>query len=338
MIINKLYRHYLKKIFLKSWAFWATIALLIIVWFVLPFLIYYRFKNLTVSDLKLMGYTEDAQRIEKEGFKGYAALVYSRKLEENYQNYSDQQAKKRQIEMAKLTSEKLKIMREFNYRTIFYYKLIDFFAYNKQDKKYAEKNAFWKLIHELSLWDLTGLVASFFLTYNILDLLFIQPKKDGEEEIILILTPKIKRSDLFLSKIFAFLNFFSLFNLFSFVLPCAFYYWWVGLNPLWGHFAILTFWITIAGPIFFFFFSLLPYLYLRSYVSSTLGIFFKYILIFFSFIWEFIKWIPNFETWLSCFEKQYFNPIIYTTLSLICGIFFLILYYQKYQKEDLVVR
>lgn len=97
-----------------------------------------------------MGYSEDAQKIEKEGFKGYSSLIYSRKLEENYQDYSEKLAKEGQKEPAKLAQEKLKIMKEFNYRTIFYYKLIDFFSYNKKDNKYAEKTTFWKLTHELS--------------------------------------------------------------------------------------------------------------------------------------------------------------------------------------------
>lgn len=178
-------------------------------------------------------------------------------------------------------------------------------------------------------------MVSFFLTYNILDLLFIRPKRDGEEETILTFVPRVKRSDLFFSKILAFLTFFLLFNLFSFVLPCAFYYWWVGISPLWGHFAILAFWITIVGPILFFFFPLLPYLYLRDYVSTTLGIIFKYTLIFFSFIWEFIKWIPNCEIWANSLENWYFNPAIYTILALLSGGIFLTIYYQKYQKEDI---
>ena len=89
-----------------------------------------------------MNYTEDAQKIEKEGFKGYSSLIYSRKLEENYQNHLTKMEQSGKTENANLAREKLRIMKDFNLRTIFYYKLIDFFSYNKQDEKFGEKFSF----------------------------------------------------------------------------------------------------------------------------------------------------------------------------------------------------
>jgi hypothetical protein len=101
-------------------------------------LVYYRFKDLTVSELKLMGYAEDAQKIEKEGFKGYASLIYSQKLENNYGKHLTKMEQAGQTENANSAKEKLRIMRDFNLRTIFYHKLVNFFAYNRSEK-YAEK-------------------------------------------------------------------------------------------------------------------------------------------------------------------------------------------------------
>ena len=53
-----------------------------------------------------MGYSEDAQKIEKEGFKGYASLIYNQKLENNYQKYLTKMEKAGQTENANSAQEK----------------------------------------------------------------------------------------------------------------------------------------------------------------------------------------------------------------------------------------
>jgi hypothetical protein len=114
---------------------------LLVVWFALPFCIYYRFKDLTASELKTMGYSEDAQKIEKEGFKGYVSLIYSQKLENNYREHLTKMEQAGQTENANASKEKLRVMRDFNLRTIFYHKLVKFFAYNCSEI-YAEMFSF----------------------------------------------------------------------------------------------------------------------------------------------------------------------------------------------------
>jgi len=64
----------------------------------------------------------------------------------------------------------------------------------------------------------------FWLIFDILDSLFFNAQKEGEEATILTITPGVQRSDLFFGKVLAFLSFFLLANVFFFLVPFGFYY------------------------------------------------------------------------------------------------------------------
>lgn len=229
----------------------------------------------------------------------------------------------------------LEVLDKFNFANVgnLHYRADNAFFFS-QSPTYWEGKKFWKLLNDISWWNLTGFIVLFFLVFNTIDSIFFHPLKDGEEVMVLTFTPGVKRSDIFFAKILAFLTFYSLANVVLFLLPFGFYYFWVGETSL-SAFALLTLWTTVIGPILFFGLILTPYLFIKSTVS-WLGWIISVLAAFFPQIWFFIK-TPALGTasWPYWLEAKFFDPLFLTIISVICGMIFLYLYYQKYQTEDL---
>ncbi|MCE8163010.1 MAG: hypothetical protein I3273_00355 [Candidatus Moeniiplasma glomeromycotorum] len=191
----------------------------------------------------------------------------------------------------------------------------------------------WKSINSLSYWALgSGLIFSW-LTLSLIDFLFLDPKKNGEDALVLSFTPGIKREDLLFSKILAFLTYFFLFALVTFVFPCLAYYLWVGsLAPL-GKFALLFAYMLIVAPLLIFGLLLLPYLLVSDW-SSTLGSILPWVIFLVPGLWSGISGHLLSPT-LHSLENLFFHPLVFASLALTVGISCFTFYYWKYSTQDL---
>jgi hypothetical protein len=87
--------------------------------------------------------------------------------------------------------------------TPFDYQYIAFSSGRQQE---VGSSQFWHLVNFVSLGNLAGIIISIFLVYNLVDYLFIRPKKSGEESTVFIFAPSVKRSELFISKSLAYIT------------------------------------------------------------------------------------------------------------------------------------
>jgi len=207
-----------------------------------------------------------------------------------------------------------------------------FFSQTEGFNNMKEKG-FWKMLFDISWWNLSGFVILYWFIFEVLDKTFFAPRQDGEEAAVLTMTPGVKRSDIIWGKILAFLTFYFLINIAIFLIPFGIYYFWLASVPQLSWFALLTLITIIVGPILFFGLILVPYLFLGSLFSGGKWIF-STLIAFFPLIWGGIKLISS-AGWPYTVERTFFDPIWFTVISLVCGIFFLTLYYLRYQEEDL---
>ncbi|CAI2161754.1 1314_t:CDS:2 [Funneliformis geosporum] len=75
------------------------------------------------------------------------------------------------------------------------------------------------LIHNLSLWNISGIILGSFLAYFLLDSLFVEPKKNGEDALVLSLSPGVERNHLFFGKTLALITSLAIFAFLGFVFP-----------------------------------------------------------------------------------------------------------------------
>ncbi|WP_147411695.1 hypothetical protein [endosymbiont GvMRE of Glomus versiforme] len=196
--------------------------------------------------------------------------------------------------------------------------------------RYSKWKDFLRLINGISWQNLTGLISLFWLVFNVVDNVFFDPQKNGEEADILILTSGVRRNDLFWAKILSFLTFYFIANFFLFVLPFGTYYLWMNAFSFSWFFPLLL-WTVIIGPILFFGLFLTPYIFFTS-AFNRLGWMISGILSFSPFIWGSLK---IFFVWPFAIEKYFFDPFVFISFSLICGIIFLSAYYWWYEIQDL---
>ena len=307
-----LYRYYCKKLFLRNWRFWLVLILQLIWWAFVPYLTYSLLSQ-RINPSSLVQNT-NTQQLE---YKEFVQLTYQDKLP--------------------ISQEQKQIINNPN--------LLGPIIANPFDKKMIDfcqtspgGHDFFQVINKIHLWNLTSWVVLFFLLYSSVDLLFNQPKIDGEEEIILTLS-RSKRSHLFLSKIGALLTLFFVFNLAAFALPLMIYFLVHGVSISWTSYALLFLQTIIVGPVIHFAFPLAFYICLTlSSIPGYLKTIFFYLITFSPIFWFLIKifffkssgvqnLVGKLENWGS--HLLTYPPVI------LVGVLLLVFYYWKYSKEDL---
>ena len=63
------------------------------------------------------------------------------------------------------------------------------------------------------------MIVGSYVIYSLIDYLFVAPKKNGEDALVLTLTPRVKRIDLFVSKSLAYISALAVFSLLTFAIP-----------------------------------------------------------------------------------------------------------------------
>jgi hypothetical protein len=66
---------------------------------------------------------------------------------------------------------------------------------------------------------MSGIILGSFLAYNLLNSLFVEAKKNGEDAMVLNLSPGVERGHLFIGKTLALLSNLGIYTLLGFVLP-----------------------------------------------------------------------------------------------------------------------
>lgn len=362
-LVRKLYKYYLRKIFRQSWL-WIILTVFIVWvwWFGLPFLLYRTRKSLALKEFQEESEqgpedSEGKKQVEQWTFRSWLQVLFGKETETKVGNSifksskeeiwklnrkglvekiqelkeeEDQEIKeelKEEISKATMVDRSLLLYSDSPFKA-------DVAFFFCQTEGYQSGKPFLKLLNDISWWNLTGPFALTFLFLHVLDNIFFKPQKDGEESMILNLTPGIKRSDLFFNKILSFLTFYFIANLLLFLLPFGFYYWWMGINTNISWFILLTLWTIIIGPILFFVLIFAPYLFLKakfSWLDWRISILFSFFPT--AWFWTKVK-IPNW-TWLWSVENWFFDPAWFIPISLIVGIIFLALYLWHYQEQDL---
>jgi len=197
---------------------------------------------------------------------------------------------------------------------------------------YTEGKTFWKMLFDISWWNLCGFVVLYWFIFEVFDKTFFSPRREGEEATVLTMTPGVKRSDVVWGKILAFLTFYFLINIIIFLIPFSIYYFWLVSEVSFSWFALLALITIIVGPLLFLGLIFTPYLFFGSLTGQRW--IFSTLISFFPLIWGGIKFISS-ASWPYTVERTFFDPIWFTVISLVCGIFFLTLYYLRYQEEDL---
>ncbi|MCE8163915.1 MAG: hypothetical protein I3274_06950 [Candidatus Moeniiplasma glomeromycotorum] len=206
-----------------------------------------------------------------------------------------------------------------------------FFSQTEGYNRPAEK-PFWKMLFDISWWNLSGFIILYWFIFEVFDKTFFTPREDGEEFMVLTSTPGVKRSDIIWGKTLAFLTFYFLINIALFLIPFGIYYWWLGSHTSIAWFALLALITCLIGPLLFFGLIFTPYLIFDAWFGNKW--IFSTFVAFLPFIWGGIK-IFSAAVWPYTVEKAFFDPVWFSIISLVVGIFFFILYHLHYSEKDL---
>ncbi|WNE40563.1 MAG: hypothetical protein mread185_000020 [Mycoplasmataceae bacterium] len=340
--IGKLYRYYLEKIWQKNWLriIIFTILIGVVWWFVLPWL---GAKTINSSFGVKKGKETNFSEISNNQFKDKVVLdddglitidrVLVRKWLENEKGWEkDIQNSPNFSNNIKGSRALLQIFDSGSFLGIMSnpYSSNNAFFFSKTEE-YSKGKDFWKLLFDISWWNLTGFITLYWFIFEIFDKIFFPSRQEGGDDFVLTITPGVKRSDLIWSKILAFLTFYSLINIAMFLIPFSVYYFWLG-KVSYSWFALLTLVTIFIGPLLFFGLIFIPYLFFGSLTGSKW--IFSTLITFSPIIWGIGKAFSS-SSWPYEIERFFFNPIWFTIISLFFGIFFLTLQYSRYQNEDL---
>ncbi|KLL05364.1 MAG: hypothetical protein MRERV_1c026 [Mycoplasmataceae bacterium RV_VA103A] len=352
--IGKLYRFYLGKIWQKNWGriLVFTILIGVVWWFVLPWAAMKAFKGAVeaADSEEFQNLDPETRRIwdRKHSFSDGNRLRFGAWKNDRIKK-SNRETIKKYVKKLEEGDEEVKNWGYAERLQFWSWRSADnggsalfstpwsadnafFFSQTEGYNKMGEKS-FWQMLFNISWWNLSGFVVLYWFIFEVLDKTFFSPRREGEEESVLIMTPGVKRSDIIWGKIFAFLTFYFLINIVLFLIPFGIYYWWLASKTSFPWFALLTLITTIVGPILFFGLIFAPYLFLGSWLGSSKWIF-STLISFFPLLWGGLKLLTS-MAWPYKVESVFFAPIWFTIISLVCGIFFLTLYYLRYQEEDL---
>jgi len=364
---GKLYKYYLKKSLWRSWRLWGTIALCWAWWIVF-------------SWISAQAYRETFKKVwteqelaEEFGWKGTLEKSYQGGLsfDEDSIKYWEEQAAKAQ------EPEKQRKYREFAQKLEEgrIHKSIDRGTENLSKEaqwkvKYSTENSpFYEaltefssrqakldqggiggkieLVHHLSLWNMSGIILGSFLAYNLLSSLFVEAKKNGEDAMVLNLSPGVERSHLFFGKTLALLSNLGIYALLGFVLPYTILL--LAFGPgitSWGTYLLFVFWTVFLGPVLFLLFP--AALYLSASLWGMVGGIIQFILHYFSIGWMVLNMAAKsmlirsgsqgsegFFDIVAKIEYYYYYSLVHIAFAVILGGLLLIFYYSYYQQEDL---
>lgn len=342
--VGKLYKFYFGKIWQKNWLriIIFTILVGVVWWFVIPWAGQKALKGFISSKST----DEQRARIEEElRFKRFSSLFFGgegrdqlraknrEELEDYEKKLEEGDEKVKNLPWGKMFEIQLKYLVDngtFGFLPTPYSSNNAFFF--QQTDGYTEGKAFWKMLFDISWWNLSGVIILYWFIFEVFDKTFFSPRRDGEEATVLTMTPGVKRSDLIWGKILAFLTFYFLINIVLFLIPFSIYYFWLAPDVSFPWLALLALITTIVGPLLFFGLIFAPYLFFGSLTEQKW--IFSTLISFFPLIWFGTKAISS-ASWPYKVERTFFDPIWFSIISLVCGIFFLVLYYLRYQEEDL---
>jgi hypothetical protein len=348
--IGKLYRYYLEKIWQKNWLriVFFTILIGVIWWFIIPWLgrgiVMKAFNSNATEYQKDMVDENKLSSVAKLGFGSWDFDKERKETRELLENETKVNQFLETLKKAKAIKNAwdeirfkldIKSLDSANFRGISFPFTADNAFFFSQTNSYnsIKEGSFWKLLNDISWWNLSSFIILYWFIFVVFDKLFFSQKKEGEEAIVLTMTPRVKRSDLLWSKLFSFLTFYSVINIFLFLIPFSVYYWWLASSPSLLWFSLLSLWTIIFGPLLFFSLIFAPYLFFGS-LNEGMRWLFSTLLISFPMIWSGVKILSS-ANWIKTAENTFFHPVWFIIISLVCGIFFFTLYYFNYQKEDL---
>ncbi|KLL02534.1 MAG: hypothetical protein MRERC_1c144 [Mycoplasmataceae bacterium RC_NB112A] len=364
--LRKLYKYYLGEIFRRNWLRITIVIFIVMVgwWFGWPYLLY-RVKKRSIlkelrqeSELDPNSNSQVESEVSQWTFRNWSKVLFGKEVEfkigtgifkrskEEFWKLNQEALTERIQELKEAKKEKdekrrVKLEKEISdivkSSAIFFFSpfrndVVFFFC---QTEGYRNGKSFFKLLNDISWWNLMGMIALPWLFFSTLNHLFFKGQKSGEETTILTFTPDIKRSDILSAKVLSFSTFYFIMNIFIFLLPFGFYYWWAGVNTSFSWFICLALWTTVIGPILFFGLIFAPYLFLKAKVS-WLGWVISTLLSLFPIAWFWIKTGASSQTWLWSLENWFFDPAWFIPISLITGIIFMALYcWHYYKRQDL---
>jgi len=281
--VGKLYKFYFGKIWQKNWLriIIFTILIGIVWWFVIPWVGLQVLKNIRERGSEF----SERQREEKEeGFSEVARELLKdqvgpldrkkvRELLENDEKWEKWTKKHQKFgTQIRLARWSLRMVDSSTYLGVLSFPFnSDNAFFSSQTEGYTEGKAFWKLLFDISWWNLSGFVVLYWFIFEVFDKTFFSPRKDGEEAAVLTMTPGVKRSDIIWGKILAFLTFYFLINIILFLIPFGIYYWWLASSPQLSWFALLSLITIIVGPLLFFgliFASYLLFCFFLSFIGT----------------------------------------------------------------------
>jgi len=194
----------------------------------------------------------------------------------------------------------------------------------------------WGLINNISIWNFAGGMVSMFFVYTMLDKLFFDTKKNGEDAMIVNFTPGVKRSQIFFSKVLAYITALAVYVLLACILPYGIL---IGLSTgltffPWLNFLWLTLYSTIIGSLCFTLIAGGIYLFLNT--LGTFGRILQWLISYLPLIYiTFMFMGKTVNKTLAYIQYYYYQPIFHLGLAAGLGILLFWLYLSYYKNEDL---
>jgi hypothetical protein len=299
MNVALFYRYYLKRLF-KSWFFWVYSILALLIVFGSP-LYLYKILKFTREDFSITNY------------KDFLKLISGVKIFQG--KYGD--------------SSKFFKNNPFGIFTSVFRK----FALSSGKSYNDILTAVWKL----TCLGLTGVLITSFLVIPAISSLISRSQNNGDDETALTLVSPIKRDDLIIGKLLAFLSLFLITIFLTFVFPYTVYYYLVVDSISWS--VLTTFLLgslIFAIPIFLLFYAVL---FLLDSISTWLRRIFGFLISLVSHLWFMAKNTDFFfreggKKTIEQLSKFGSNFWIIVPLALVIGGLFLFLYRERFRKKD----
>lgn len=173
----------------------------------------------------------------------------------------------------------------------------------------------------------------YFLTLPILNYLFCDLKKKGEDGMVLTTVPGVKRKDIFICKTLVFLTYLSTMCFVTLVFPYSFAWILYGAKMPFTNFLFFSLFVLIVAPIILTLFFFV-YVHLKN-LYPLLADFLSFIFVFGPIFFDFFIKPFYFSLWMFQLREFIFSPIRLLFTLTIVGIFFTLLHYGYYKKEDL---
>lgn len=219
-------------------------------------------------------------------------------------------------------------------RTPYDFNLVEFASPLGQKERSAYQR--WGLINNISIWNFAGFMVGGFFVYTLIDKLFFNTKKDGEDMMVVSFTPGVQRSQIFFGKVLAYITTLAVFVLLGCVLPygvligmstgLAFFPW---LNFLW-----LALYSTIIGSLCFTLIAGGFYLFFNT--LGGVGRVLQWLMSYLPLIMAGAIFAGKYvNTALAYIQYYYYHPVVHLGLAAGLGFLLFSLYLSYYKQEDL---